>query len=240
MNLNMDITIVAAVSKNGVIGKNGTLPWSLPTDLRHFKALTENGVVIMGRKTFESLGNKPLPKRHNIVVSKSLTKVNLHKNLSVVASLDEALWEAQEDFKEAFIIGGSALYKEGLLYANKMVITHVNTHIKYGTAQFPYINLNNGWAEISNVKSELNNEDDYEYYISVYNRPTKHNADKSFAMPFAPITYGEDIKISTGTFTGTYGTTTVGVGTSIAPWPTPTYSSGSITVPSTSVTIKDK
>lgn len=170
MSLDMEITLVAAVSKNGVIGKDGTIPWSLPTDLKHFKKLTENGVVIMGRKTFESIGNKPLAKRHNIVVSKTMSRVNIYSNLSVVSSLDEALWEAQEDYKEAFIIGGEAIYKEAMSMASKMIISHVDAVIKNGTARFPYINTKIAWREEARVKADINSRDDHEYSIVTYKR----------------------------------------------------------------------
>jgi dihydrofolate reductase len=222
MSLDMDIVIVAAVSKNGVIGKDGTIPWSIPTDLKHFKKLTKDGVVIMGRKTFESIGNKPLPNRHNIVVSTTMSKINLHSNLSIVTSLDEALWEAQEDFKEAFVIGGESIYKEAMSLASKMIISHVNTTVNGGTARFPYINTKTGWYEDSRVKAEVNSRDDYDYTIVTYKRLVEKQ-DSLFVTTssFLPVS-------SSGTTTSyiPYGEVySVGSSTSNIPCALPTYSS---------------
>jgi dihydrofolate reductase len=225
MSLDMDIVIVAAVSKNGVIGKDGTIPWSIPTDLKHFKKLTEGGVVIMGRKTFESMGNKPLPKRHNIVVSTTMSKINLHSNLSIVTSLDEALWEAQEDFKEAFVIGGEAIYKEAMSLASKMIISHVDTAVKGGTARFPYINTKTGWYEDSRVKAEVNSRDDYDYAIVTYKRLVEKQVSLyATTSSFLPVSSF----ISSGTTTFSIpdgGVYSVGVGTSSISGALPTYSS---------------
>lgn len=225
MNLDMDITIVAAVSKNGVIGKDGTIPWSIPTDLNHFKKLTEGGVVIMGRKTFESMKCKPLSKRHNIVISTTMSKINLHSNLSVVTSLDEALWEAQEDFKEAFVIGGEAIYREAMPLASKMIISHVDATVKGGTSRFPYINTKINWYEESRTKADINSRDDYEYSIVTYKRLVER-ASNPFAASsglssFLPIGASSTFTIPDGTISGTY---TVGVGTTTM-GTLPTYSS---------------
>lgn len=215
MNLDMDITIVAAVSKNGIIGKDGSIPWSIPTDLKHFKKLTEGGVVIMGRKTFESLGNKPLSKRHNIVVSTTMSRINLYSNLSIVGSLDEALWEAQEDFKEAFIIGGEAIYKEAMPLASKMIISHVDVKIKGGTARFPYINTKTGWYEDSRIKADVNSRDDHEYSIITYKRLVEKKEDPyTLTTGFVPISISSFSSGGTSTFSIPDGTITVGAGTS--------------------------
>lgn len=170
MNLEMDITIVAAVSNNGVIGKDGKIPWSVPSDLKSFKKLTQDGIVIMGRKTFESLGNKPLPKRYNVVVSRTLSKINLHSNLSIVSSLDEALWLAQEDYREAFIIGGSSLYKEAMPLASKMIISHIDTVVKGNTVKFPFISTKAMWREESRIPIDLDSKDECGYSIVTYKK----------------------------------------------------------------------
>lgn len=222
MSLDMDIIIVAAVSKNGVIGKDGVLPWSLPSDLKHFKKLTSGGAIIMGRKTFESIGSKPLPKRHNIVVSSTMSRANIYKNLSIVPTLDRALWEAQEDFKEVFIIGGEVLYKEAMQHANKMIITHVDSIIKNGTAFFPYINLKTGWIEEARIIGEISSVDDHEYAIATYKKSLDSSKMPEFTL--GPVTYvdGKDLiwssgttivdtdSIYSGTLTTTSGTSIVG------------------------------
>lgn len=196
----MEITIVAAVSKNGVIGKGGKLPWSLPTDLQHFKKLTEDGIVIMGRKTYESIGSKPLPKRYNIVVSSSMSRINLHKNLSVVPTLDQALWLAQEDYSEAFIIGGEGIYKEAFPMATKMIITHVDTIVRGGDAFLPFINTKIHWMEDKKLPGDVSTKDDYDFSIVTYKRLVEHvkagidwaSIPITSTFSIGPTTYADD------------------------------------------------
>ena len=121
------------MSENRVIGINNSLPWHLSDDLKRFKSLTTNHSVIMGRKTFESIG-KPLPNRRNIVLSNN-------KNLSfvgakVINSIEDALLSSEDD-KELFIIGGEKIYSSFLPLATHMYITRI--HKKFdGDAFFPY------------------------------------------------------------------------------------------------------
>lgn len=126
------ITLVAAVAANGVIGSGGRLPWRLPEDLRHFKELTLGHPVIMGRKTWESVG-RPLPDRENIVVTRSpgYEAPGAH----VAASLDAALaFCAGEPL--AFVIGGGELYAAAMPFADAMVITEIGRDYA-GDARFP-------------------------------------------------------------------------------------------------------
>lgn len=130
------LSIIVAVSKNGVIGVDNTLPWHLPEDLKRFKSLTMGHHIIMGRKTFESLG-RLLPGRTSVVVSR-----NKHYQVEgaiVVASLEEAIQYCKED-DEAFLIGGAQMYQVGIDYADKLYITEVDIDVD-GDAFMPEIDL---------------------------------------------------------------------------------------------------
>ena len=144
------ISIIAAVSKNGVIGVDNKLPWDLPEDLKRFKEITTGSVVIMGRKTYESIG-KALPNRINIVVTRD-------KNFFVPGvlsanSLDSALLKAGGN-KDIFIIGGGEIYKQSMGFADKLYITEVDMEVE-GDTTFPTISdqwnvieeneFNGGW-----------------------------------------------------------------------------------------------
>lgn len=135
------ISIIAAVSSNGVIGKEGKLPWYIPEDLKHFKKLTSGNVVIMGRKTYESIG-KPLPNRVNIVITRDKNKII--NGCITVNSIEEAIRKAGND-KQIFIIGGGEIYKKSLNFANKIYLTKVHQNIE-GDTYFPTLNEN--WKEI--------------------------------------------------------------------------------------------
>lgn len=129
------LTIIAALDERGGIGKDGTLPWQLPVDLQHFKNTTAYGVVIMGRKTCESIG-RALPNRRNIVITRQ--KDWTMAGVETAGSLDEAT-EMVNDHS-AFIIGGGELYKEALPHCNHMVLTQVRGDFQCDTF-FPKFNL---------------------------------------------------------------------------------------------------
>jgi dihydrofolate reductase len=128
------LTLIAAVAKNGVIGQDNRLPWHLPADLRHFKALTTGHTVIMGRKTWESLPEKfrPLPGRQNIVVTRNAAY--RAEGAVVVASLPAALAAAQSE--EAFVIGGAELYLAALPLADRLQLTEIDAAFD-GDTLFP-------------------------------------------------------------------------------------------------------
>jgi len=132
----MNISIIAAMGSNRVIGYENRLPWELPEDLQHFKALTLHKPIIMGRKTYDSIG-KPLPKRQNII----LTRDNAFQanGCDIVHSIDEAV-EIAEDKSEIMIIGGAHLYEQCLPLANVLYLTLV--HQDYtGDTYFPPFDL---------------------------------------------------------------------------------------------------
>jgi len=113
--------LIPAMTKSRVIGKDNNLPWKLPDDLKNFKRLTSGHTVIMGRKTYESIG-RPLPNRNNIVVSSSLQA----EGVTVSSSLKEALHHAASLGKEIFIIGGAKVYEQALPLADALYISHVS------------------------------------------------------------------------------------------------------------------
>lgn len=126
------LSLIVAVARNGVIGRNGTLPWRLPTDLQHFKAVTMGAPIVMGRKTWESIG-RPLPGRRNIVVSRRADFVA--SGADVVASLDAALTLCA-GVPEVFVIGGAELYAAALGRADRIHRTLVEAEVD-GDTSFP-------------------------------------------------------------------------------------------------------
>jgi dihydrofolate reductase len=144
------ITIIVAASENSVIGYKNTLPWHISEDLKNFKKITINHSVIMGRKTFESIG-KPLKDRRNIVISRDKTlKI---EGVEVVNSLDDAVCRTKDE-NEIFIIGGEQIYKIALPIATNMHITRVYRTIE-GDAFFPTFE-NSQWKILSQNDLESN------------------------------------------------------------------------------------
>ena len=144
------ITIIVAASENSVIGYKNALPWHISEDLKNFKKITINHSVIMGRKTFESIG-KPLKDRRNIVISRDKTlKI---EGIEVVNSLDDAVCRTKDE-NEIFIIGGEQIYKIALPIATNMNITRVYSTIE-GDAFFPTFE-NSQWKILSQNDLESN------------------------------------------------------------------------------------
>lgn len=126
------LSIIAAMAKNRVIGINNTLPWRLPEDLKHFKALTIGHHILMGRKTFDSLG-RPLPGRTSVVITRSK---DLRLPGCIVAnSIEDAIAACNQD-NEVFIIGGAELYLQALDFADRIYLTEIQTEFE-GDAWFP-------------------------------------------------------------------------------------------------------
>jgi len=150
------ISLIAAASENNVIGDHGRIPWDIPADLQYFRRTTQGHVVIMGRKTYESIGH-PLPKRPNIVITRQ--KGLRAEGCDVVGSLEEALEKAKgqngnmakgED--EVFVIGGGEIYREALPKADRVYLTRVHTTIA-GDAYFPEFHSKQ-WMEVSSERHE--------------------------------------------------------------------------------------
>ena len=140
--MNIIISHVVALSNNNVIGVDNNLPWNLKTDLQHFKNYTTNKIIVMGRKTYESIG-RPLPNRLNFVVSRTIDEI---KNACVFKSTKEAIDAAKkkclddENYNEIVIIGGGYLFKDTLEIANKLVLTNVDCDIN-GDVYYPDIDF---------------------------------------------------------------------------------------------------
>jgi dihydrofolate reductase len=116
------ITCIAAIAENGVIGKDGKLPWHLPLDLKYFKASTLGKPIVMGSNTFRSIGSKPLPKRRNIVVSRF---PSTHPEVEFFPTLEAAL-KAYASEEEIMIVGGAMLYRAAWTLASDFLLTRVN------------------------------------------------------------------------------------------------------------------
>ena len=147
----MKISLIAAFAEEGVIGKDGKIPWTLKEDLKHFRKKTEGCSVVMGRKTYESIG-RPLPNRLNIVMTKN---PKMLEGVKEVSSRKEALEIASTYSNEVFIIGGEKIYEEFLPMTTKMYLTKIDIKTK-GDAFFPKWNVND-WEELSRQdKEDLN------------------------------------------------------------------------------------
>jgi len=151
------ISIIVAVAENNVIGANNQLIWHLSDDLKRFKALTTGHSIIMGRKTFESIG-RPLPKRHNIVVSRN-TNLQID-GCTVVSSLQDAIALCAQD-DVAFVIGGGELYRQALPLANKLYLTKVHKSFE-GDTFFPKIDMDE-WREVYSEKAKPTDTDEPDY-----------------------------------------------------------------------------
>tara|TARA_R110002072_G_scaffold19826_5_gene73051 strand:- start:483 stop:971 length:489 start_codon:yes stop_codon:yes gene_type:complete len=139
----MNLTLIAAMSKNRIIGNNNELIWHLPADLKRFKSLTNGHHIIMGRKTYESLG-RPLPNRTNIIITR---QKDFHApGCLIVHSLEEAIQKSIGD-EQPFIVGGAEIYKQALPYANKIELTIVDSEYD-GDSSFPEIDAKK-WEIVS-------------------------------------------------------------------------------------------
>jgi dihydrofolate reductase len=168
----MDLIIshVVAMSNNWVIGVNNDLPWSLKDDLAHFKEYTTGKIIVMGRKTFESIG-RPLPNRINYVISSTLENV---EGVSIFTNPEDAI-EAAKAYNldkhianEVAIIGGGYLFRDSIDSFNKLVLTRVNCSID-GDVYYPEIDFNN-WELVSSEKFLKNKDNQYDFAVETYNK----------------------------------------------------------------------
>jgi len=148
----LKISLIAAFAEEGVIGKDGKIPWTLKEDLKHFRKKTEGCSVVMGRKTYESIG-RPLPNRLNIVMTNN---PKMLKGVKEVSNRKEALEIASTYSNEVFIIGGEKIYEEFLPMATNMYLTKIDIKTK-GDAFFPKWNVND-WEELSRQDKEDQNQ----------------------------------------------------------------------------------
>jgi dihydrofolate reductase len=164
LNKKPEIFLVAAVAKNNVLGKDNKLIWHLPADLKMFKNLTSYGTILMGRKTFESLG-KPLPNRENVIVTKD---VNYKQEGCLVFNSIEQALENLNSREKIFIVGGAQIYKECISMADKLYITHLDLDIE-GDVFFPEID-SNVWRLTKNEEGILDEKNLIHHRFCEYER----------------------------------------------------------------------
>ena len=160
------ISLIVAIADNRAIGKNNDLLWHLPDDLKHFKRTTSGHPIIMGRKTFESFGARPLPKRTNVVITRGNAYTSTG-NLVVVGSLEEALEQVKED-DEIFIIGGGEIYKQAMPLIDRMYLTVVHHQFEADT-YFPAFDERQ-WTEVANEHHPADEKHAYAFTIKTLER----------------------------------------------------------------------
>lgn len=178
------ISIIAAIGKNNELGKENKLLWSLPRDMKHFREKTKGHPVIMGRKTFESIG-RPLPNRRNIIITRDLNY--LRDSVDVVHSLEEALEllrtsppsplldkergaRSESDERgevEIFIIGGAEIYKQTIARADKLYITHLHAEFPEADSYFPFIDLDL-WQKTKSEKFKKDEQNNFDLEFAEY------------------------------------------------------------------------
>lgn len=167
---NPKLTLVVAVAKNGVIGRDGALPWRISSDMKHFKAATMGKPVLMGRKTWDSLPRKPLPGRQNLVLTRDADfKADgawVYTDLAAMLAAARAMAE-EAGVDEACIIGGAQLYNAVLPQADRIILTEVNLSPE-GDARLG-LDLSQ-WREISREHVERGEKDDADFMVRVLER----------------------------------------------------------------------
>ena len=162
----MTVSLIVAVSENGVIGRDGGLPWHLPADLKHFKRTTMGHHLIIGRRTWEEVG-KPLPGRTMVVVTRS--RHFAPEGAQVVRSVEQALDLAAED-DEPFIGGGSQIYRLALArdLVDRIYLTRIHAEVE-GDTFFPEFNLDD-WELVSEEHRDADEKNEFDYSFLVYDR----------------------------------------------------------------------
>ncbi len=163
------ITLIAAMSLNRVIGRGNSLPWNMPNDMKFFMNTTRGFPVIMGRKTFESLG-KPLPKRTNIVITRD--SKFFANGCILTSSIEDAIKQALQINETVFVIGGAEIYKLALPLANLILLTEIETEIADGDAFFPKFSEKE-WQLVDAKSCNSDKNHAYNYKFLKYLRKTK-------------------------------------------------------------------
>ncbi|MGI9427473.1 MAG: dihydrofolate reductase [Bythopirellula sp.] len=166
----MKLSLIVAVSENNVIGRAGDLPWHLSADLQRFKRVTMGHVMVMGRKTWESIA-RPLPGRTSIVISRQADYETGFAEVPVAANLDEALAKArllQQDRHEAFVIGGARIYEMTLPRAQRLLLTRVHAEVD-GDVYFPSVDWTQ-WNLVEEESAAADDKNDYAHTYQVFER----------------------------------------------------------------------
>lgn len=159
------LSIIVAHTRDRIIGKNGTMPWHLPKDLAYFKKVTLGSPVIMGRKTFESIG-KPLVNRLNIVITRN-KDLEFPEGVVKCQSLKEAI-ELTKEHEQAFVIGGGTIYNEAIKFADKLYITYIDANIE-GDTYFPEYALDE-YQLITEIKEPKDEKNAHDLIFKVYSK----------------------------------------------------------------------
>jgi len=159
------VAILVAASENNIIGKGNSIPWRLPADMRYFRRLTTGNVVIMGRKTFDSIG-KTLPDRANVIV----TRQNDFRvpGAFVAHSLRDALEKGRASGRDVFVIGGEEIYRQALPYVDRVYLTRIHAHID-GDACFPQLDRKE-WLLVSTESKTPDEKHKFAFDFEVYQR----------------------------------------------------------------------
>lgn len=170
--MNRSISLIAAISENGVIGRNNELPWSLPDDFKHFRKTTLGHCLVMGRRTFESIGSEPLDGRRNIVVSRRGLD-HCPEGVIETDSVEKAIAQCGEE--EIYIGGGEGIFAETLPLADRLVLTRVHAIVS-GDTHFPEINFS-AWDLESSRRHPADERNEYPFTIEIWNRRPQANPD---------------------------------------------------------------
>ncbi|HSH03835.1 MAG TPA: type 3 dihydrofolate reductase [Anaerolineae bacterium] len=162
----MKISLIAALARHRIIGYKGTIPWQLPADLRYFKKQTLHKPIIMGRKTYQSIG-KPLPQRHNIIVTRQ-HNFPTPDNCTIVSTPLDALAAVPEDTAEVMVIGGADIYAWMLPRADRLYLTYIDIEVP-GDTLFPAIDWSQ-WRQISREEHTADDKNHYDYAFVIYER----------------------------------------------------------------------
>ncbi|MGI1679654.1 MAG: type 3 dihydrofolate reductase [Cellvibrionaceae bacterium] len=171
----MRLSLIVATDENWVIGKDNEMPWHLPADLKYFKKMTINKPVIMGRKTFESIG-RPLPNRENIVITRQ--KDWFFDKIKTAHTFDEALQKAvsfalNDESEEVMVIGGAQIYSQALPKAQRVYLTRI--HAKFvGDTFFPQLDESE-WTEVERYSNNADVSNPYDYSFIVLDRKASNN-----------------------------------------------------------------
>lgn len=160
------LSIIVAVAKNNVIGKDNQLIWHLPEDLKRFKRLTTNHTIIMGRKTFESLG-RVLPNRKHVILCNDAEMNIDDENVEILDDISK-LKKYKDSEEENFVIGGATIYKLLMPYSDKMYVTHINEEFE-GDVYFPEISEND-WKITEREKGLRDEKNPFDYEYVTYER----------------------------------------------------------------------
>ncbi len=166
----MPLSLIVAVAENNVIGRQGDLPWRLSADLRRFRRLTTGHAILMGRKTWESIG-RPLPGRTSVVITQQTDYQPGFEEVLVATDLDEALALAQgadASDEQAFVIGGAAIYELSLPRADRLLLTRVHAEVE-GDVFFPEVDWSQ-WRLVAEEKHDQDDKNDFSFSFQNFER----------------------------------------------------------------------